>query len=804
MASDIYQQNSPNGFSSYSFPGVLHYLQMEWRKFEKEKTEWEIEKTDLKARLSFLEGERRGIENLKVDLMRRVKMLEYALRQERIKYLQLQQKFNNNDGILSIPIDNKSSNISETDSINKDISLEKQDNPENKSGTFSTTANLLLSRLNKEHPLTRSQSSLRNEDGTLNSSPTPMSGNNLLLYSKGCGTLRSREILKAYLLEIGYLNPSNNSNSLSDIKNLKHSSDSSTSLNSLAGTNSIKPGKSGPYTPVNKDKALKQGNGNSPNGSTNNSVNGNNSEYAMFMKKKMNQKRKEAPLSKLLFKAPDEDEKEELTPSANNENNRDTNKNDNQAQIETEKSSEENKETTTDKEEPKVENNDEINNNNDKMNVNDNNSINSNNDENTNNDNTNKEEKDNISFQPESVIPQKQLNKVLKASKLKDKKRSIKGGKKDSFTFGNEIYSFDGEEMGESLAKSEKQGDENKLWRPKLTLKNHLDTVRSLSFHHTEKLLLSGSEDGTAKLWNLDFLGNTKKSMVDIDPIYTYRGHMGPVLTVDISEDICYTGGLDSTIRSWKVPPKNIELYSKYDPTIRQHTYEGHTDAVWCVKSHPLRSQYHLLSSASADGTVKLWDTENHQLKSTLDYNGLLSDRSKEIESNPTYLDWLNIDLSKIIISYQNSVVKLFDIETGSEFLKLPSSETYDNTPETQINQVISHPTMPLIITAHEDRYIRFFDVKSGECVSSMTGHLDGVTSLSIHPSGISFASGGHDSSIRIWDISSKNCVQEMSSHRKKFDEGVWCVKYHPTLTNILASGGGDSTCKIYSVEQSF
>jgi len=49
MASDIFQQSSPNGITNYTFPGVLHYLQMEWRKFEKEKTEWEIERADLKV-----------------------------------------------------------------------------------------------------------------------------------------------------------------------------------------------------------------------------------------------------------------------------------------------------------------------------------------------------------------------------------------------------------------------------------------------------------------------------------------------------------------------------------------------------------------------------------------------------------------------------------------------------------------------------------------------------------------------------------------------------------------------------------
>ena len=37
----------------------------------------------LQARIALLEGERRSFDNIKVDLMRRIKMLEYALRVER-------------------------------------------------------------------------------------------------------------------------------------------------------------------------------------------------------------------------------------------------------------------------------------------------------------------------------------------------------------------------------------------------------------------------------------------------------------------------------------------------------------------------------------------------------------------------------------------------------------------------------------------------------------------------------------------------------------------------------------------------
>ena len=37
----------------------------------------------LQARVAFLQGERKGQENLKQDLVRRIKMLEFALKQER-------------------------------------------------------------------------------------------------------------------------------------------------------------------------------------------------------------------------------------------------------------------------------------------------------------------------------------------------------------------------------------------------------------------------------------------------------------------------------------------------------------------------------------------------------------------------------------------------------------------------------------------------------------------------------------------------------------------------------------------------
>jgi len=69
--------------AKYSIPGILHFIQHEWARFEMERASWELEKAELAARIAFLQGERKGQENLKNDLVRRIKMLEYALKQER-------------------------------------------------------------------------------------------------------------------------------------------------------------------------------------------------------------------------------------------------------------------------------------------------------------------------------------------------------------------------------------------------------------------------------------------------------------------------------------------------------------------------------------------------------------------------------------------------------------------------------------------------------------------------------------------------------------------------------------------------
>lgn len=93
----------PQNGQDVTLSSVLHFLQSEWRRYERDRNEWEIERAEMRvsltfscppgracpilqctqARIALLEGEKRSFDNVKLDLMRRIKMLEFVLRMER-------------------------------------------------------------------------------------------------------------------------------------------------------------------------------------------------------------------------------------------------------------------------------------------------------------------------------------------------------------------------------------------------------------------------------------------------------------------------------------------------------------------------------------------------------------------------------------------------------------------------------------------------------------------------------------------------------------------------------------------------
>uniref|UniRef100_G1NIG8 Striatin 3 n=1 Tax=Meleagris gallopavo TaxID=9103 RepID=G1NIG8_MELGA len=329
-----------------------------------------------------------------------------------------------------------------------------------------------------------------------------------------------------------------------------------------------------------------------------------------------------------------------------------------------------------------------------------------------------------------------------------------------------------------------------KTWNPKYTLRSHFDGVRALAFHPVEPVLVTASEDHTLKLWNLQKTVPAKKSAsLDVEPIYTFRAHIGPVLSLAISSngEQCFSGGIDATIQWWNMPSPNVDPYDTYEPNVLAGTLVAHTDAVWGLAYSGVKN--HLLS-CSADGTIRLWNPPE-KMPCICTYNG-----EKE-HGIPTSVDFIGCDPAHMVASFNTGSTVIYDLETSQSVVMLSSQVESGVQSNNHINKVVSHPTLPVTITAHEDRHIKFFDNKTGKMIHSMVAHLDAVTSLAVDPNGIYLMSGSHDCSIRLWNLDSKTCVQEITAHRKKLDESIYDVAFHPSKAYI-ASAGADALAKVF------
>ena len=127
-------------------------------------------------------------------------------------------------------------------------------------------------------------------------------------------------------------------------------------------------------------------------------------------------------------------------------------------------------------------------------------------------------------------------------------------------------------------------------------LSEHTDWTRSVVFSSDGRSLVSGSDDKTVKLWDMQTGGVVK----------TFYGHTNWVCSVSVSVDCIRvaSGSVDATCRLWDT--QTGECFC----TIQQQTI------VHCVGFTPLNPQ-HIFSISG--GKIWEWDIDGHQIPSTYD-----------------------------------------------------------------------------------------------------------------------------------------------------------------------------------------
>ena len=319
------------------------------------------------------------------------------------------------------------------------------------------------------------------------------------------------------------------------------------------------------------------------------------------------------------------------------------------------------------------------------------------------------------------------------------------------------------------------------------TLRGHKDGVMCLQMnenltHPSFPILITGSDDRTARVWNLE-TGSQ---------IHCLEGHTRPIRSLQFDEVKLVTGSMDRTIRIWNWRTGSC-----------LRVLEGHTEGVVCVNFDA-----DVLASGSADTTIKIWDFRN---------GGMFTLRG--------HTDWVNC-------------VQLWDSRSGTigppQTLghahpgALPSSAIANLNWTPVENQSTPPPNIncgKVLFSASDDGTIRLWDLSSQVCVRTFTGHVGQVQTLKLSymerlPSGCSkgdadldtssassqtamddlshdrgpvLISGSLDNTIKTWDIHTGKAVRTFFGHI----EGVWTVAADKMR---LISGSHDRTIKASSL----
>ncbi|XP_055233691.1 striatin isoform X3 [Gorilla gorilla gorilla] len=698
--------------AQYSLPGILHFLQHEWARFEVERAQWEVERAELQAQIAFLQGERKGQENLKKDLVRRIKMLEYALKQERAKYHKLKYGTELNQGDMKPP------------SYDSDEGNETEVQPQQNSQLMWKQGRQLLRQYLQEVGYTdtildvkskRVRALLgfssdvtdreddKNQDSVVNGTEAEVKETAMIAKSELTDSASVLDNFK--FLE----------SAAADFSDEDEDDDVDGREKSVIDASTIVRKKALPDSGEDRDtkEALKEFDFlvTSEEGDNESRSAGDGTDWGPNRSK----------LQDMLANLRDVDELPSLQPSVGSPS----------------------RPSSSRLPEHEINRADEV---------------------------------EALTFPPSSG-----KSFIMGADEALESELGL--GELAGLTVANEADSltYDIANNKDALRKT---------WNPKFTLRSHFDGIRALAFHPIEPVLITASEDHTLKMWNLQKTAPAKKSTsLDVEPIYTFRAHKGPVLCVVMSSngEQCYSGGTDGLIQGWNTTNPNIDPYDSYDPSVLRGPLLGHTDAVWGLA---YSAAHQRLLSCSADGTLRLWNTT--EVAPAL---SVFND-TKEL-GIPASVDLVSSDPSHMVASFSKGYTSIFNMETQQRILTLESNVDTTANSSCQINRVISHPTLPISITAHEDRHIKFYDNNTGKLIHSMVAHLEAVTSLAVDPNGLYLMSGSHDCSIRLWNLESKTCIQEFTAHRKKFEESIHDVAFHPSKCYI-ASAGADALAKVF------
>jgi eukaryotic-like serine/threonine-protein kinase len=260
----------------------------------------------------------------------------------------------------------------------------------------------------------------------------------------------------------------------------------------------------------------------------------------------------------------------------------------------------------------------------------------------------------------------------------------------------------------------------------------HQSGVSSVAVAPDGRLGLSGSYDRTARLWDLE----TGKE------VHWFDRHGGSVACVAFSPDgrLAATGGggeyrdgiflkgPDNSVRLWDVGTGR---------EVRR--FEGHTHWVHSLAFSP---DGRLVASCGLDPAIRIWDPAT----------------GAERQRIPAEHAFWSVSFSpdgRLLLS-SGDIIQLWDLEAGWDTMMRYGG---GGTGARGIGSVVFAPDGRRALSGGNDGVVRLWDVGSGRELAALAGHTDWVSAVAFTPDGRRALSAGKDGTVRLWDVGVGNAT---------------------------------------------
>ena len=247
----------------------------------------------------------------------------------------------------------------------------------------------------------------------------------------------------------------------------------------------------------------------------------------------------------------------------------------------------------------------------------------------------------------------------------------------------------------------------------KAKLGGHAKSITSAVFSRDDSLIVTASEDGTARLWRA----------ASGELLRILSGHKGTIneARFNANGDKVLTAGADGTARIWSVGTDSPGI-----------VLTGHRGSVNAIDE---TNDGRFIVTASRDGTARIWDARApHRPPITLHHRDGVNDIS------------LSRDGTLAVSACADWTARVWALPSGRQLSVLREHSG-------RVLSAVFSPDGRKVLTASEDRTARVWDARrGGAALATLGAHAGAVIAATFGSGGSLIATASADGTARVWD----------------------------------------------------